>query len=106
LYVDGGLTNNFPVEPLLISCYKIIGVNVSSHNVKPKISGLIEITERCLQLAVWNTIKDRIIKCDVIIDLDNAFNYSMFSIKKSEPLFKIGYDATIEKMDLILKSIN
>ena len=106
LYVDGGLTNNFPIEPLLICCSKIIGVNVSSHNEKSKINGLIEITERCLQLSIWNTIKDRINKCDVIVDIDNAPNYSMFSIKKSEELFKIGYDSTIKKMDLILKSIS
>jgi len=55
LYVDGGLTNNFPVEPLQICCSKIIGVNESSHNEKPIISGFIEITERCLQL--WQNVK-------------------------------------------------
>ena len=105
LYVDGGLTNNFPVEPLLMSCSKIIGVNVSSHNEKPKIIGLIEITERCLQLSVWNTVKDRINKCDVVVDIDTAFNYSMFSIKKSEELYKIGFDSTIKIMDIIIKTI-
>lgn len=105
LYVDGGLTNNFPVEPLLNHCYKIIGVNVSSHTEKIKISGIIEITERCLQLSVWNTVKDRIDKCDVFLDINNTVNYTMFSIKKSQELYVIGYNTTIDKMDVILKAI-
>jgi len=41
LYVDSGLTNIFPVEPLQICFAKIIGVNESCHNEKPKINGLI-----------------------------------------------------------------
>ena len=105
-YVDGGLLNNLPVEPLINTCDKIIGVSVDVHKYKNKIKGVIQITERCLQLAIWNTIQERIKKCDVSIVIDKNLEYTMFTFNKSQDLFKIGYDSTIKKMDLILKLMN
>ncbi|TYP98971.1 NTE family protein [Tenacibaculum adriaticum] len=106
LYVDGGLLNNLPVEPLINTCDKIIGVSVNSHQYKEEIKGVLQITERCLHLAVWNTIQERLKKCDIAIELDKPFNYSVFSLSKTDELFKAGYDITISKMDFILKSLN
>lgn len=105
LYCDGGLINNFPIEPLEKICDKIIGLNVCSHQKKSSIKGVIAITERCLQLAVWNTVKERMHKCDVIIEIDKTFEYGLFSISKAQELFDIGYQTTIDNMDLILNSI-
>lgn len=105
LYVDGGLLNNLPIEPLLDISDKIIGVSVTEHEYKAEIKGVMQITERCLHLAVWNTIQERIKKCDVSILIDKHYKYSMFSINKSQELFEIGYKTTIEKRDEILKSI-
>ncbi len=55
-YVDGGLLNNLPIEPLEEKCDKIIGVSVSSHEPRPKINGRISVAERCMKLAIWNTV--------------------------------------------------
>lgn len=104
LYVDGGLLNNLPVEPLLDSCECTIGVSVNAHQYKKNISGMVQITERCLHLAVWNTIQNRIKMCDVGIEIDKAYDISMFSLKKSQTLFDIGYEAAMDQMETILKS--
>lgn len=105
LYVDGGLLNNFPVEPLENVCDKIIGVNTNEHFIKENIKGFLEITERCLQLAIWNTTQERVKKCDFTIVIDNPFGYSMFSVKKSQELYQIGYNVTSKQMDALIKSI-
>lgn len=105
LYVDGGLLNNLPVEPLLETTDKTIGVSINEHEYKDAIKGRLKIIERCLQLAVWNTTQERIGKCDVSILIDKHSKYNMFSIYKSQELFDIGYETTIEKMDAILKGI-
>ncbi|MCL5127727.1 patatin-like phospholipase family protein [Algibacter sp. L4_22] len=105
LYVDGGLLNNLPIEPLLETSNKIIGVSVNEHEFKDNIKGAMQLTQRCLQLAVWNTLQERIEKCDASILIDKHFNYGMFSISKSQELFDIGYKQTIDKMDSILKAI-
>lgn len=103
LYVDGGLLNNLPVEPLLETSNKIIGVSVNQHEFKDRINGRLQITQRCLQLAVWSTVQERIKKCDVSINIDQHLNYSMFSISKSQELFDIGYQEAMKEMNQILE---
>jgi NTE family protein len=105
LYVDGGLLNNLPIEPLLGITDKIIGVSINEHEYKDTIKGRLKIIERCLQLAVWNTTQERINKCDVSILIDKHVNFNMFSIHKSQELFDIGYKTAIDQMDTILKAI-
>ena len=106
LYVDGGLLNNLPVEPLFETSEKIIGVSVNEHEHKDQIKGTLQITQRCLQLAIWSTMQERIEKCDVSICIDKHLNYSMFSISKSQELFDVGYKETIKKIDSILEAIS
>ena len=105
-YVDGGVLNNLPVEPLQNICNKIIGVSVCAHEPRPKIRGVKEIAERCLQLAIWNTMSERILKCNIAIEIEEAFSYSIFSMKKSEKLFEIGYKTAISRMEEISKTLS
>lgn len=105
LYVDGGLLNNLPIEPLIGITDKIIGVSINEHEYKETIKGRLKTIERCLQLAVWNTTQERINKCDVSILIDKHVKYNMFSIHKSQELFDIGYNAAIKQMDTIFKAI-
>ena len=105
LYVDGGLLNTLPVESLLNISDKIIGISVSGHRIKEDIKGALQITERCLRLSVWNTIQERIKECDVFLDIDKDYTYSMFAFKNADELFNIGYETTIKNMDVILRTI-
>ena len=97
-YVDGGLLNNLPVEPLLYSVRKIIGVNLCPHEFRGNIVGWRDIGLRCFQLAIWNTVQSRLSKCDVALEIEDSFKYGMFNLKKSENLFKIGYDTAMYEM--------
>lgn len=105
LYVDGGLLNNLPIEPLLNVSDKIIGISVTGHQYKADIKGALQITERCLHLSVWNTIQERIKQCDVAVEIDKDYTFSMFAFRNAEELYKVGYDTTIKKIDTILRSI-
>lgn len=97
-YVDGGLLNNLPVEPLLEHCDKIIGISLCPHEEKEYIKGARGIVERCLQLAIWNTVQHRFSSCDVAIEIKKSFEYGLFDVKKSDELFHIGYEATMRHM--------
>ena len=105
LYVDGGVLNNLPIEPLENVCKTIIGISVCTHLFKEQIKGLKQISERCIQLAIWNTMQDRFKKCDVSIEIDKSFAYSMFSLKNVDKLFEIGYETTIQNMQTILNKV-
>jgi NTE family protein len=100
-YVDGGLLNDLPVEALLDKKLKIIGVSVCPNDYKKEIRGIRAIAERVSQMSIWENISLRIIQCDVAIELNRSFGYSMFDLKKSQELFDIGYETAMNKIDEI-----
>ncbi len=104
-YVDGGLLNNLPIEPLLKNARKIIGVNLCPHELRSNIVGWRNVGLRCLQLAIYNTVQTRLSKCDVALEIVDSFKYGMFNLKKSEDLFKIGYDTAMNQMESIKRKL-
>lgn len=100
-YVDGGLLNNLPVEPLLTHCEKVIGISVCPHETRNEVKGLRNVAERCLQLAIWGTMQHRFNQCNVALEIEKSFRYGLFDVKKSDQLFDIGYEATMQKIEEI-----
>jgi len=97
LYVDGGLMNNLPIEPLKKSCAKFIGVGVCPHVYHAGVKGITDIGLRSFQLAIWNTMEYRMKKCGLAIDVHAVSKYGMFDFKNSKDLHKLGYDAVMEQ---------
>ena len=104
-YVDGGLLNNLPVEPLLKQCKKVIGVSVCPHETRENVKGMKNMAERCLQLAIWGTMQHRLNQCNISLEIEKSFKFGMFDVKKSQELFDIGYDATIQRIDEIKEKL-
>ncbi len=98
LLVDGGVTNNFPLEPLTKHCNIIIGSHVNKlddnigNSVELKNAGMID---RCFHLAISNSVYSKVNKCDLFID-SPLQRYSMFDVKQADKIFKIGYDTAKE----------
>lgn len=80
MYVDGGVLNNLPVEPLLKRCDAIFGVSVSDHQIKDKITGRLQTAHRCMQLAIWNNVENRLKMCDIALEIPNASSYGLRDI--------------------------
>jgi len=98
VYIDGGVTNNLPIESLQIYCDKIIGVSVCPHTYKERVEGVKDIAERVFHLSVWNTMEHRLKQCDVAIEIKDAFSFGIFDLKQSPKLFQIGYSTTINNI--------
>ena len=94
-FVDGGLFNNLPVDPLLGNYDNVIGVHVNNYHINTK-QGFKTIANQVFSMVIKQNVKRNMDKCDYIInpELDQA--YRNFSKKNSEKLFKIGYNAGIE----------
>ncbi len=104
-YVDGGLLDNFPVEPLVGKADHIIGVNVIPNVEVPRkaVNNLFGIGIRCFELSVEaNTMHGRS-HCDILIEPKELHDYRIFQIYKYEEIFQIGYESTINQMDEIKK---
>ncbi|SCY18190.1 NTE family protein [Nonlabens sp. Hel1_33_55] len=105
-YVDGGVLNNLPVEPLMNRGMKTMGVSICPHEELETIKGIREISERVFQLNVWSNTEHRLRQCDVALEVEDSFTYGMFDVKKSEELFKIGYDCAMKQMPQIIEGLS
>ena len=105
-YVDGGVLNNLPIEPLQNRDMKIMGVNICPHEELETIKGIRKISERVFQLNVWSNTNHRLRQCDVALEVEDSFPYGMFDVTKSEELFKIGYECAQQQMPNIIAGLS
>jgi NTE family protein len=95
-YVDGGVLNNLPVEPLLEipDCRYIIGISViSTGNAEHKKWSGIEPVLRFVDIANKNTEIENRRKCDFFIEIEEAGTYSIMDFRQIDTLYRMGYDA-------------
>ena len=102
--VDGGLLNNFPIEPLLSSCDKIIGSHVNKLgeilNINFKFSRAATI-ERCFHLSIANSVYTKAHQCDVFIEPALA-RYGLFGMRALVEIFEIGYETALKEKNKLL----
>lgn len=99
LYVDGGITNNMPLDVLRPRCRFLIGVHVNYVERKEEIKNIPELADRVFQIAVYNTIRDHLDQCDLYIDPPELRNYGVLNFHEMEKYFQIGYDYTTQLID-------
>lgn len=100
LYVDGGLLNNMPVEPLKELADISIAVNVmpdmevSSDDVQ----NVFSIAQRCFDLSVLANTRPNIERCDLLIQPNELHKYNIFQLNRYEEIHDIGYQEMMAKM--------
>lgn len=93
--VDGGLLNNFPVEPLEKKCDLLIGCNV---NFIPKglgngkRIGKMNLIEKCFHMAIAPTVYSKVPNLHVFIEPD-LHEFGMFDVNKADLIYEAGYQA-------------
>jgi NTE family protein len=104
-FVDGGLLDNFPIEPLVDHCDKIIGSHVNrlgSTDERNIQFSKTQMIERCFQLAIANSVYSKVNKCDVFVEpVLNGFG--LFKMRNMERIFEIGYHAALEQKQNIVR---
>jgi NTE family protein len=95
-YVDGGLFDDLPVEPLTGRCDRIIASHVNYNGPDPNLKSIKAIAERVYRLAIYQHVKKNFEKCDVVIDPPRLREHGIFDFKRVEELFEIGYEETIK----------
>ncbi len=95
-YMDGGLINNFPVEPLLGKCKKIIGINVNPVGKENNIKGLKTIAIRSFHLSMRNHADLRKDKCDIFIEPEKLEDFGILDLSDAKEIYKIGYYKAVE----------
>lgn len=92
-YVDGGLFNDLPVEPIVGKCQKIIASHVNYNGPEPDLTSIRAIAERVYRLAIYQHVEKNFAKCDYIIDPPELREHGIFDFKHVDQLYEIGYNA-------------
>ncbi|MDR4987998.1 MAG: patatin-like phospholipase family protein [Bacteroidales bacterium] len=95
-YLDGGILNNFPVEPLVGHCKQIIGVNVNPVGRESNIKGLKKLGIRTFHLTMLNHAEMRKDKCSIFIQPENLEEFGILDLSSAEKVFEVGYKKAVE----------
>lgn len=98
MYVDGGILNNFPVEPLLDNCDYIIGS--SCNHLKPvhKITKIANLMQRAGIMSINHDMERKIKFCDMLIEPKGMGEISTFDMKKAETIYWLAYEETLKSI--------
>lgn len=99
MYIDGGILNNFPVEPLIGQCDFIIGSACNHLPVITKIDSFRQLIERSSVMAISANMVAKRALCQVLIEPHNLGTYGLFDTKSAQEIFWIGYEETLKTID-------
>lgn len=98
-YADGGIMDNFPIQPLLDSPYPIIGVNLHP-NAPLKKRGMLRNLGRAMFLCWYSGVNENTKKCDFYIAPEELTNFSILKTSKAKELFDLGVKSVKEILPL------
>lgn len=99
IYLDGGILNNFPVEPIINKCDFIIGVHTNGMSIKAENLKIKNMLDRSFHLAMSNTVYDKVHLCNLFIEPPEMSKYGMFEVHKAEEIFLHAYHYTKEYLN-------
>ncbi len=98
-HVDGGVINNFPIDPLIGHCQTLIGVNVNPIGKVARIGGALWMAERIFKLLVRSHTLGRKLECDYFIEPPGLITHGLLEMSKAQEIFDLGYDEAMRVLE-------
>jgi len=92
MFVDGGVLNNFPIEPLVGQCDIIIGIHVNSIKKEVNEIHMNNILDRSFHLALSNSVRNKIDTCNLFIEPPNMSQFGILDLKRIQEIYDYGYN--------------
>ncbi len=105
-FVDGGLLNNFPIDPFLGSDYSIIGCDVNYLGFVKDTNRMLPYIERTIRMALFQNVRIRERLCDFLLEPKDIGEYTSFDFKSARKLFEIGEKDALNNMDQLKAAID
>jgi NTE family protein len=101
LYADGGITNNFPVEPLQVHCDQIIGSYVSPlKKIRPAdLNSSMSVLDRAFSIGMVSMSEQKFQFCDLLFIPPTLNKFATFSKSHIDEIYKIGYSEARKKLE-------
>lgn len=108
LYSDGGILNNFPIEPLLFSCNKLIGsfVNPLTDIDKHEVKSTMALIQRIYHIGLDAKDLIKFNQCNYVFSPPEISNIGVFESKAVLKSYEFGYQHALLEMPKILESLN
>jgi NTE family protein len=96
-HIDGGLTNNLPLDGLDLCDFKI-AVNVTPFKKELPARNMKDIVLKSLYISIDNQTREKSTSADLVIVPEDIMKYDGFRFKHADKLFQLGYDAAINDL--------
>lgn len=94
-YIDGGVLNNMPVEPIEDLVDLKIGVNVMPIERKMPIHSAKDIIMKSLMMSIGEQSARKNHKFDILIEPKNIVHFNGLSLKNAKEMFDLGYNTAL-----------
>lgn len=96
MYVDGGLLNNFPIEPLLKDCDFIIGSSCNHLNPIDKITNITALLTRATLMSINKDMEEKTSLCDILVEPKGMGSINIFDTAKAETIYWLAYEEALK----------
>lgn len=102
-YADGGIMNNFPLEPLEGLCHKIIGSHASPIRKvsSESLGNSFNLIQRSYELNLHVQSFQKYNRCSYVFSPDELYPFGMLNTGELEKVYQIGYEKALEQMPAI-----
>jgi len=105
-YIDGGVVNNLPVEPLIGHCDKIIGMHCNPVDENFAAENMKNLLERTFILTISRNVAERKQNCDVFLEPYELRKFGALEFSRIREIFEMGYTYTKNESLRIEKLLN
>ena len=105
-YIDGGVVNNLPVEPLIGHCDKIIGLHCNPVDENFAAENMKNLLERTFILTISMNVAERKRNCDVFLEPYELRKFGALEFSRIREIFDIGYEYTKQETARIEHILN
>lgn len=103
VFVDGGILNNFPIEPLEEKVTNIIGVHVNPIDRTLTEVHFKDVMDRSMHLALNQALDRKKRMCSVFIEPMECSKFGILDLGNAEQLLIAGYNAAMAQKEELIK---
>lgn len=101
-YVDGGLSNNLPVEPFMDRKNEIVSIYVNPIKAFNPKENTLEMLDRAVHLSFRKMVSNSLTGSYLYIEPTGLNNFGLFDVHKLSEIFETGYLFTKELLQKVL----
>lgn len=107
-YSDGGIVDNFPVDPLLGLCDVLLGVYASPlpRRERAELRSSLAVSMRALEVGMFFNSRRRFHRCGLVICPEALAAHGNFQTRRYAEILEIGYRTARERMPEILRLVS